>query len=321
MLSVLFGSLSAVGYGAADFLGGLAAKRIMAMLVTALAALAGVVALTLAAPLDGGVWHPETTVAGVVTGLTSCLGIWLLYSAYARGPMTTLAPIVAIVSTIVPMSAGLLSGETFSPLGWVALVVGVVAIGLVSRTRRERGGAPMRPVDAGKAALAGVFLGVLYIYLDSAPLDSGLTPLTANRLSCAVLAFAAAGILAWRARRVGVSESAARGTDSRGVGRPAAEGGAVLTLAPDVVTPARRGAVVGLAIALAASSGLLDAGANTLFLVGLGYGDLSVLSVVSGFYPAVTILLALVFLGERPSRLQGAGIVLALVAMLGMSLA
>ncbi len=317
MLSVLFGSLSAVGFGAADFLGGLAAKRIMAMLVTALAALAGVVALTLAAPLDGGVWHAETTVIGLATGVTSCLGIWLLYSAYARGPMTTLAPIVAIVSTIVPMSAGLLSGETFSPLGWGALTVGIIAIGLVSRTRRQHGGAPMRPADAGKAALAGVFLGVLYIFLDSAPPDSGLTPLAANRISCAVLAFAAAGALAWRARAL-AAEPATR--DAAAVTEPRSLGeGTLLTAAPAVV--ARRRMAVGLAIALAGSSGLLDAGANTLFLVGLSYGDLSVLSVVSGFYPAVTILLALVFLGERPSRLQTAGIVLALVAMLGMSLA
>ena len=42
--------------------------------------------------------------------------------------------------------------------------------------------------------------------------------------------------------------------------------------------------------------------ANALFTAGLSVGDLSVLSVVSGFYPAVTI-------------------VLALLAMVGMSLA
>ncbi len=312
MLSVLLGSLSAVGYGAADFLGGIAARRMMAMLVTAVAALAGVVALTLAAPVDGGVWHLDTTMVGFATGITSCLGIWLLYSAYARGPMTTLAPVVAIVSTVVPMSAGLLSGETFSTFGWTALVFGLVAIGLVSRTR---GGERTRAhrVDVVKAAVAGAFLGVLYVHLDSAPLDSGLTPLTANRISCALLAFAIAGALAWRSRglhRQPVDEVRPRPTD----------GGAVLTVVrPSVDT--RRRVVVAAAVGIATASGLLDATANTLFLVGLSFGDLSVLSVVSGFYPAVTILLALLFLGERPSRLQTMGIVLALAAMLGMSLA
>lgn len=322
MIAVLLGALSSFGFGAADFLGGLAARRLMAMLVTALAALAGVVALVLAAPLDGGVWHGETTLAGFATGVTSCLGIWLLYSAYARGPMTTLAPVVAIVSTVVPMSAGILSGETFTPLGWAALGAGLVAIGLVSKPRAGQRTRAHR-IDIAKAALAGAFLGVLYIFLDSAPLDAGLTPLTANRISCAVLAFVIAGILAWRGRGSFGSSAAAGGgavderTDSAA---PQIAGAALLTAAPATVATRRR-ITVGLAVAIACTSGLLDATANTLFLLGLGFGDLAVLSVVSGFYPAVTILLALVFLGERPSRLQGAGIVLALAAMLGMSLA
>ncbi|MFS0912005.1 EamA family transporter [Microbacterium sp. 179-I 3D2 NHS] len=320
MISVLLGLVSAVGYGAADFLGGIAARRIIAMLVTAVAALAGVAALTLAAPIDGGVWHLETTLVGFATGVTSCLGIWLLYSAYARGPMTTLAPVVAIVSTVVPMSAGLLSGETFSPLGWTALVIGLVAIALVSRpgagerTRAHR-------VDVIKAAVAGAFLGVLYIHLDSAPLDAGLTPLTANRISCAVLAFAIAGVLAWRSRGVHPVDVGGGGAADAvgGVVRDAGGGGVMTVTATRVDT--RRSVVIAAAVAIACASGLLDASANTLFLVGLSFGDLSVLSVVSGFYPAVTILLALLFLGERPSRLQTMGIVLALAAMLGMSMA
>lgn len=86
MIAVLFGASSALFFGAADFIGGIAAKRIMAMLVTAIAALAGVIALTIAAPFDGGVWHAETWIGGVLTGVASCLGIWLLYSAYAVGP-------------------------------------------------------------------------------------------------------------------------------------------------------------------------------------------------------------------------------------------
>jgi drug/metabolite transporter (DMT)-like permease len=311
MLSVLLGSLSAVGYGAADFLGGIAARRIIAMLVTAVAALAGVVALTIAAPLDGGVWHLDTTLIGIGTGITSCLGIWLLYSAYARGPMTTLAPVVAIVSTVVPMSAGLLSGETFSPLGWTALVVGLLAIALVSRPRAGERTRAHR-IDIVKAAVAGAFLGILYIHLDSAPLDSGLTPLTANRISCTVLAFAIAAVLAWRGRGV-------RPAAGPVVARRAGDGSVLTVERPKVET--RRRAVVGVAVAIAAASGLLDATANTLFLLGLSFGDLSVLSVVSGFYPAVTIVLALLFLGERPSRLQTVGIVLALAAMLGMSMA
>jgi drug/metabolite transporter (DMT)-like permease len=317
VLAVLLGSLSAFGYGAADFLGGLAAKRMMAMLVTAVAALAGAVALLFAAPIDGGVWYFDTTMWGAVTGVTSCLGIWLLYSAYARGPMTTLAPVVAIVSTVVPMAAGLLSGETFSPLGWAALVTGLVAIALVARPRSE-GHTRARTVDVVKAAIAGAFLGVLYIFLDSAPLDSGLTPLTANRIACAVLAFVVVGFLTMRAQRA-AADSASASTAAR-----SAVGGTLTQTAPATRTALNsraRGVLVAGAAVMAMTSGLLDASANTLFLIALGFADLSLLSVVTGFYPAVTILLALVILKERPSALQTVGIILALLALGGMSFA
>lgn len=317
MLSVLFGAFSAVGFGAADFLGGLAAKRLVAMLVTGLAALAGVAALTLAAPLDGGVWYADTTLVGIGTGITSCLGIWLLYSAYAHGPMTTLAPIVAIVSTVVPMTAGLISGETLSSLGWAALVVGILAIGLVS-IPRQGDRTPTRRVDAVKAALAGAFLGVLYIYLDSTPLDSGLTPLTANRISCAILALSIAGIIALRARSADASAPPEQLVPAYPEPEPT---GQLQTAARPVVSTRRGQIALGVAVALACTSGLLDASANTLFLLGLSVGDLSVLSVISGFYPAVTILLALLILRERPSVVQTIGIGFALVSMLAMSLA
>lgn len=73
----------ALFFGAADFIGGFASKRITAMLVTGVAALAGVLALTIAVPFGGGVWHAETWIGGVATGLASCLGVWLAIGALA----------------------------------------------------------------------------------------------------------------------------------------------------------------------------------------------------------------------------------------------
>jgi uncharacterized membrane protein len=362
MLAVLFGASSALFFGAADFIGGFASKRIIAMLVTALAALAGVVALTIAAPFDGGVWHAETWIGGIATGLASCLGIWLLYSAYSVGPMTTLSPIVAIVSTVVPMFAGLATGETFSGLGWIAVMIGLIAIGLVAAAPDART-SKARPADMVKAAFAGAFLGVFYIYLDGGlgnvhVDEAGLTPLMANRITCAVVAFLIVAVLAARGRRVVVGRrpvdprsevpvperfaSSSRGGAAAGSGGAevpagAAGSGTATMISARAAAPAAssagnapsarksRGAakraVLISAVMLAMLSGTLDATANALFSFGLAVGDLAVLSVVSGFYPAVTIGLAFVLLGERPNRLQGIGIVLSLVSLVGMSLA
>ena len=334
MLAVLFGASSALFFGVADFIGGFAAKRIVAMLVTGFAALAGVVALTIAAPFDGGIWYPETWIGGLTTGVASCLGIWLLYSAYAVGPMTTLSPVVAIISTLVPMVAGLLTGETFSTLGWMAVVIGLVAIGLVAAAPDART-SRARPVDLAKAGAAGAFLGIFYIYLDGGFWNShvdeaGLTPLMANRTTCAVVAFLVVGVLARRGRRSVVDDRAAdRHSENRTyepfrTASPAPAGprrdGGTATITATPVIAARRAVLIS-AVPLALLSGTLDATANSLFSFGLSVGDLAVLSVVSGFYPAVTVGLAYVILRERPNRLQTVGIVLSLVSLVGMSLA
>ncbi len=341
MLGVIFGAASAVFFGAGDFVGGFASKRIIAMLVTGLAALAGVIALTIAAPFDGGIWHAETWIGGITTGVTSCLGIWLLYSAYSVGPMTTLAPVVAIVSTVVPMAAGLLSGETFSPLGWAAVIVGLIAIGLVAAAPDSRA-SKARPIDLVKSALAGAFLGVFYIYLDGGfgnvyVDEAGLTPLMANRITCVVIAFLVVAVLAARRRPIVIDDRpidprsgipVTVGASSRGAA--IVEGGSPHTAGtvsepglasrPTLSARAKRTVLLS-AIGLAMLSGSFDATANALFTFGLAVGDLAVLSVVSGFYPAVTIGLAFFLLRERPNRLQGVGIVLSLAALVGMSLA
>ena len=343
MFGVLFGAASAVFFGAADFIGGFASKRILAMLVTGIAAVAGVLALTIAAPFDGGVWHAETWIGGIATGVASCLGIWLLYSAYSVGPMTTLAPVVAIVSTLVPMAFGLATGETFTPLGWGAVVVGLAAIALVAAAPDARR-SKARTIDMVKAGFAGAFLGVFYIYLDGGlgniyVDEAGLTPLMANRITCAAVAFSVVAVLALRGRRIvvddrsldprsGVPISAQHEFGAAGdVMTGTSARGAAPVLVRDVsalgairASAAKRIVLIS-AVGLAMLSGTLDATANALFTFGLAFGDLAVLSVVSGFYPAVTIGLAYFLLKERPNRLQGIGIVLSLVSLVGMSLA
>lgn len=64
--------------------------------------------------------------------------------------------------------------------------------------------------------------------------------------------------------------------------------------------------------------GALDLGANALYALGTTHGLLSVVAVLSALYPAVTVILARVMLGERVQRVQEAGIfaVLAGVALI-----
>jgi hypothetical protein len=59
MLTAIFSLAGALVFGAADFLGGLAAKRVSSVLVTAVAAVTGFVLLAAAAPFLRGAWHGD----------------------------------------------------------------------------------------------------------------------------------------------------------------------------------------------------------------------------------------------------------------------
>lgn len=67
-------------------------------------------------------------------------------------------------------------------------------------------------------------------------------------------------------------------------------------------------------MAVALGGGALDMMANALYLMAVQRGPLSLMATLASLYPASTIVLARVFLGERWSMLQVLGIVCAIVA-------
>ena len=72
----------------------------------------------------------------------------------------------------------------------------------------------------------------------------------------------------------------------------------------------RRDLVPAVAVA-----GLLDSGANALFVFASRAGYLSVVSVLGSLYPVVTLLAAHLLLSERITRVQWGGVALALVGV------
>jgi drug/metabolite transporter (DMT)-like permease len=284
MLSVIVGLVSALVYGAADFLGGTASRRISPVRVTAVAGVSGLVALLVALPFVGGTWSTEAVLLGALSGVTAAVAIGLLYACLAIGPMSILSPLTAVMSAIVPLTIGLIGGERLQPIGYLALGLALVAVVLVGFVP-EKGA--VRPSVRGvlMAVGSGAAIGLFLVILDQTPDDSGVVPLVLNRATSAAILFAAVGVLALRSPR------------------PAA---------PSLWRPG-----LGLAILC----GIVDAAANTGLLIGLRLGELSVMAVLTALYPAGTIILAALVLKERIAPLQIIGLVLAVAAGAMLALA
>ncbi|TAL45866.1 MAG: DMT family transporter [Salinibacterium sp.] len=286
MLTVVIGLTSALVFGSADFLGGLAAKRMGAVLTTAIASVVGLVALLIASPLTGSVWSPQAVLLGAASGVTGAVAIGLLYACLAIGPMSILAPLTGVVSAIVPLTAGLMQGERLTLIGYLALGLALIAVVLVGFVP-EKGA--VRPSAKGvlMALGSGIAIGIFLIIIDKTPHDSGIIPIVANRATNATIMFTLTAVLALVAR--------ARRTTTTRAWRS------------------------GLPFAIAC--GVVDVIANVGLLIGVRIGELSVMAVLTALYPAGTIVLAGMVLKERIAPVQYVGLALAMIAAAMLALA
>ncbi|PWC05894.1 EamA family transporter [Agromyces badenianii] len=298
MLTAVFSLTGALVFGAADFLGGLAAKRVSAVLATAVASGVGFVVLAAAYPLFGGSWNLHDVWWGALSGVAGAVAISLLYACLAIGPMSILSPLTAVVSAIVPMVWGLFGGERFTALGYWALGLALLAVVLVGFVP-EKGA--VRPSLRGilMAIGSGIAIGGFYITIDQTSDESGVVPLLLNRGVNAAIMFTVVGAVAL------VSVARRRAAMGERMPQQSSLGASA---------PSQGGSATATGIRLAIACGVVDVIANGLLLAGIRAGDLSVAAVLGAMYPAGTILLAALVLGERIAPVQWVGLVLALAA-------
>jgi len=280
MLSAALGFLGSIIYGASDFFGGLAASRIRAEKVTAITSVVGLALLLAITPIFGATFTAAAVFWGSVAGVIGAIAIVLLYACLAIGPMSILAPIMALISAVVPISIAFVRGERLSVVGYFGLALGLVAVLLICFVP---GTIVVRPAlrSVLLAVGAGVAVGLYLFFIDLSPNDTGLASLIVVFGVSAALTGSAV-LIRWLA----------------GARAPAP--------AP---APRFRGGV-----ALAVYAGITDAAASALFLGALRLGDLSVVSVLSAMSPAGTILLAAIVLRERVAAVQWIGFAVALIA-------
>lgn len=191
-VTVLLGLLSAVSVGTSDFLGGLASRRANPVVVTATSTLVGFLLAFVAALIAVG----ELTVAdmawGALGGVALALGLVALYAGYARTRVSIAAPVAGVGAASLPVIVESLSGDdALSPAATAGVLLGLVAIGLVSIARSEQRGTVGSSVLYGLGGAAGI--GLLFVCLAHSAEDSGLWPIVAARGSGLVVLVAIMG--------------------------------------------------------------------------------------------------------------------------------
>jgi drug/metabolite transporter (DMT)-like permease len=286
---VLLGLAAAVLYGGGDFLGGMATRRAHVLSVLMLVETAAVIVSVAVALLSGGPAILSGLTWGFSAGVIGGLGLIIFYVGLAAGPMSVVAPVSGLVATVLPVAVALAEGERPGVGVYAGALLCLVAIVLASSASEtdeadeadeaDGTGLARPPRRVGRAIAYGTASGVSF------------------------------GLFFLLIRNAGQS----------GEVWPVAAGRigelAVVLAAAAVLRPGLRGLRGGLPLA-AVSAGVIDVVANLCYVAATRIGAFGLAVVLASLYPGVTVLLARVVLGERLRWIQRAGLGLAAIGIL-----
>ena len=278
-MTIIFGLLSAFSYGLADFVGGLAAKKVRALAVTTISFSFGLVIALVLSLAVGASYSPETIQTSIFAGVSSAIAISCLYAALALGPISIVSPLTAVISAMIPVAIDVALGQALSGFAVFAVVLVLIAVVLVGFVPGEKVTLPSLPALIYSLG-AGLGFAGIFIFLDATAKDSGLAPLVVMRTVGLALLLISLGYLAIKNKVSFIEKNAFE--------------------------------LKTLALILVAGAG--DVLGNVAFLIATREGALAIAAVLTSLYPVGTILLAWVILKERIALSQTVGIVMAIAA-------
>jgi uncharacterized membrane protein len=302
--NALLALAAAVLWGGGDFCGGMGVKSAgggvgAALRVVLLSHAASFVVLVAIARLRGDAFpHGALLAWGVAAGVAGGLSLTCFYMALSRGAMGASAAVSGLLAAAIPAALTLWQEGPPGVAPMLGFAVAGTAIWLIAAGPAEvtEAGAEREPglgagLEAGPgtgtlAMLAGVGFGLYFVALKMAGPAGVIWPMATARIGS--LSVCSLMFLGLRMKRSGAMDLPIR------LGRK----------------------TVGWALATA----LLDTSGNLLFVAATRAGRLDVAAVLASLYPASTILLAALALGERPTRRQAVGMAAAVVAVVLIAL-
>jgi drug/metabolite transporter (DMT)-like permease len=279
VLAIVLALASAIGYGGSDFAAGLASRSAPVIQITLLASAVSAVFVAAALPFAASPGPSAAALAwGFTAGIGGTLGAFALYLGFRHAAFSVAAPLSAVASAGFSVLAGLLFGERPTTLALAGIVLALPAIVGVS-------------VSAGSEE----------------PEEAAEEGSTAGRQRAGVVYGLVAGAF-FALLFIGLD----RAGSGSGLWPVAAAAAGELAAALVAATAVRSFRLCGgRARLLAVITGVAGAAGTILFFVATHHGFLAITAVLTSLYPAVTILLARVMLGERLTALRLAGLGLA----------
>ena len=184
-LGIAFGIGSAFAFGAGDFTGGSAARRIPAIAVAAGAQVVGLVGLLILLGVVGGApREPGALWIGAAAGLAGAIGLAALYRGLSMGSMGIVTALSGVGSVVIPLVVGVVLGASISALQLLGVAL---AAGAAAAASGASFGGGIRPEALRMSALAAVGFGSWFVLLDLAAESDALWALVASRASASAL--------------------------------------------------------------------------------------------------------------------------------------
>lgn len=294
---LLTGLGAALAWGTMDIASALASRQIGSLRVTAGVQLVGATILVLAAVLSTTAIPTDPT-ALALSALLGLIGIgaYLAYFTGLRvGPISVVSGVVAAYGGLTVVLSVVLRGETLTPLqalGATVATIGVILTGIAF----DGGWRSTRFAGPGVIfAIAALILFAMMAITTDVAIEHAawLQVLLVARVVSAVLGVVAVAVVAVLAVRRGQAADPAR---------------------PAVAIRDRR------VLATVVLAGVLDVLGLASFAFGLANAPTWMVGLASSFGPAVTILIAVAFLGERLKPIQWFGLCGVAVGMVAIAI-
>jgi drug/metabolite transporter (DMT)-like permease len=280
LLSIIFGLASALSWGAGDFTGGLAARRVGAYRSVFYAEVVGVVFLFIVLAFVSELLPDRRAqLFALVAGAFGTMGLMLLYHSMTLGLMSIAAPVSALLAAALPVAVGMFTEGLPDFLTILGFVFALFAVWMISQSEGSVTNILSHLSDLKLPLLAGIGFGFYFVLMHQATRDGG---------AVWHMIFSRAGGMALIVTYLFATRS---------------------TWKIDLS-----------AMPIISVNGILDIGGNFFFILAGQAGRLDVASVLSSLFPGATVLLAWVFLKERLNRNQWIGVGAALIAIILMTI-